>query len=656
MSRSLTHHGRPPTVGFLVDWLEDSYQWSILRGALDAARDHGANLLCFAGGILGAPASEGGARAGVFDLVGPENVDALVILSGTLGNHVGAESLRAYCERFRPLPMCSVALDLEGISSVCVDDDVGMRQVLTHLVRHHGMRRIAFVRGPDANVEAERRFAVYRQVLAEAAIAFDPALVAPGDFQPEAGRRAVELLLDERGLRVDEIDAIACANDSMALGALAALEARAVRVPERIALVGFDDVEEVRFTTPPLTTVRQPLHRQGREAVGIVLEQVQTGVRVQKLVLSTELVTRRSCRCFTRRDGLGGAPSSSTMQLGFEALLVARRQLILADLSRAARGAFSAAGTGWEQRLLNAFTDQLRGDASADFVETYDDLLRRLTRSGVDLSICYDVVAAMRRHLLACTAGERRLRPLAEGLLEEIGELTGHAMARVQAWRRIHAQQQARSLGRAGSTILTTFDLGDLSSAVSESFPALGIESCYVSVFEHSPGPQRQSRLILAYDATTRVARQPEGLVYRTEEILPWASLPAGREVAFAVAPLLFRGEELGLLILQLGAADGYVYEALRALFAATIKGARLIEDLGGELAGHGTVAAELDEGRQRLAALGPVRDALAAAVGRCGALESGDPAMAAEIAGLQADLDGLRQEIERILGGGGAS
>ena len=627
--------GRRPTVGFLVDWLQDSYQWSILGGALDGARDRGADLLCFAGGIIDAPAH----RDRVFDLISKENVDALVILSGSVGNHIGAESLRAYCERFRPLPMCSIALELEGISSVCVDNEVGMRKVLGHLFHHHAMKRVAFVRGPEANPEAERRFAVYRESLAEAGIAFDPQLVAPGDFQAASGESAVALLLQERRLRVDDIDAIACANDSMALGVLDALEQRGVRVPDKIALVGFDDVEEVRFTTPPLTTVRQPLHKQGREAVGMVLDQLRDGARVQRLVLSTELVTRRSCRCFARRGALAGSSAlAASTKLGFEALLVGRRQLILADLARAARGAFSPAGAGWEQRLLNALTDQLHGDPAARFVETYEDILRRLSASGVDVSICFEVAATLRRHLMSCVANERHLRALAEELLDDIGELTGNFMERAQAWHRIHVQRRASALGRAGSALLTTFDLDDLVRAVEESLPILGIESCYVSVFEPGRGPQRRSRLILAYDSGARGARRPDGLVYRSDEIVPWDLVPTGGERSFAVAPLLFRDEELGLLVLQLGAADGYVYEALRDLFAAAIKGARLLED-------QQRRAGEVEETRTRMAA---VQEMLAAAIRRRGAgHDAGDVEGAPSI---DTDLEKARLEIEQIL------
>ncbi len=650
--------GRALTVGFLVDALGDSYQWAILQGALDAAKDRGANLLCFEGGAF--HTADAGAGGGLLSLIGPDGIDGLVVLAGALGNQVGADALRTICERFRPLPMCFVALDVPGFSSVSVDNSVGAREVLGHLVVHHGTRRVAFVRGPEANTESERRFAAYRDVLAGASIPFDPNLVAPGDFTPESGRRAVALLLDERAKHAGDLEAIACANDAMALGVLEALERRGIRVPEQLALVGFDDVEESRFTTPPLTTVRQPLRRQGREAVRMVLNHARPD---EKIVLSTELCVRRSCGCFSRRAGV--APASQPSALGMEAMLAARRDVIVADLARAARGAFGAAGAGWEARLLVAFTSELSGgprgavalgpslpvglpstglgrtaSAAAGFVETYDDLLRRLVAAGIDPAICYDVVATLRRNLLRCVGTDRRERALTEGLLEQIGELTGAVMERVQAWQRIDAQRRARTLGHAGAAMTAIFEHGDLARALGEHLPALGIESCYLAVLDppvrdavvpvgHAR-PRRNARLVLAYDAASRVARRLEGHTYRADEILPYAVMSGGREVAYAVAEIGARSGEQALLIVDLGLAEGHAYEALRHLFGAALEGSRLTESLHAEQRARQALTAAVGESRRRLAHVAQVRDALAGAVSRWRALPGDEGAQGA--------------------------
>jgi len=86
--------------------------------------------------------SDGGGRNGVFDLAGPPSVDALVVMSGAIGNRIGPERLARYCDRYRPLPMCSIAVQLGEMSSVCIDNESGIRAVNEHPVPVHGKRRI----------------------------------------------------------------------------------------------------------------------------------------------------------------------------------------------------------------------------------------------------------------------------------------------------------------------------------------------------------------------------------------------------------------------------------------------------------------------------------------------------------------------------------
>ena len=125
-------------------------------------------------------------------------------------------------------------------------------------------------------------------------------------------------------------------------------------MPDDVAVVGFDDIEEARFTSPPLTTVRQPLYEQGREAVRLVLNEVYGGTRGERVTLHTEFVARRSCGCFAdqSRISLPALPKRAS----FEAALVERRQIVMADLARAARGGFGTLGAGWEARLVGALT------------------------------------------------------------------------------------------------------------------------------------------------------------------------------------------------------------------------------------------------------------------------------------------------------------
>ena len=561
-----------PAVGLLVDGLELGYQWSLVRGAADAVRVGGAHLLCFAGGVLGGPPGSGGERNGVFELASPASVDGVVVAAGAIGNRVGAVRLGQYCERYRPLPICSVGVELPGTSFVSIDNESGMRTAIDHLVNTHAMKSIAFVRGPEANVEAERRFTAYREALRHAGIPLNPDLVAPGDFEEHSGRDAVHAFFTKPGVTPLSLDAIVAANDAMALGVLAELTQLGIRVPEQVAVVGFDDVEESRFTLPPLTTVRQPLLEQGRDSVRIVLHQVRLGGASERVVRLTEPVIRRSCGCLGPQHAAGPPSSEVHGRSSFEAAFVEKRQLILAGLTRSARGQLSAAGADWAERLLNAFSDQIRGVTRDALLRAFDDCLRRLSANDADLAICHDVVSAMRVSTLGSLDSDPQRRSLAENLFHEVRLMIAEATDRAHASRRIRAERAARALGQAAAAIASSGDLDELSTAVEAHLPPLGVSRCFlVAKTDEGSAQDPLYRLVLALNPGYREG--PASSIPRPfSDIIRRDVLSAAGEHAYAVLPLTYGGRMRGALVIEIGAPDGWAYEMLRDAFTASLR------------------------------------------------------------------------------------
>jgi DNA-binding LacI/PurR family transcriptional regulator len=136
---------------------------------------------------------------------------------------------------------------------------------------------------------ADRR-AGWENALVDAGRQADASLVAEGDFTRAGGAAATRTLLAGR----PDIDAVFVASDLMALGALDVLKVVGRRVPDDVAVVGFDDSELARSAEPPLTTVRQPIERLGSEMARLLLAQLDEGAEPTGVVLRTELVVRRS--------------------------------------------------------------------------------------------------------------------------------------------------------------------------------------------------------------------------------------------------------------------------------------------------------------------------------------------------------------------------
>ncbi|MFI2780727.1 LacI family DNA-binding transcriptional regulator [Streptomyces sp. ALB3] len=178
----------------------------------------------------------------------------------------------------------------ERVTYVDADNVGGARAAVAHLVGG-GRKAVATITGPPDMYVARCRLRGYREALSDAGLEEVPSLLVQGDFTEASGRRAMAGLME----RHPEVDAVFAASDSMAAGALAALNAAGRRVPEDVAVVGFDDFELAEQTEPPLTTVRQPMEEIGRTMVRLLLEEMdQPEVAWRHVILRTQLVVRES--------------------------------------------------------------------------------------------------------------------------------------------------------------------------------------------------------------------------------------------------------------------------------------------------------------------------------------------------------------------------
>lgn len=583
---------RPPTVGVLVDWLETEYQSAVVGGLVEAARESGVNVVCMVGGVLNSPDRFSLQRNAVYDLATSDDIDGLVILAGTLGNYRGLDDLSAFCERFRPLPMVSIAARLPGMTSILIDGEHALREGIRHLVEDHQYRRIAFVGGPDGNLEARSRLRTYGEVLAHYSLDPPDTFIAIGDFQYEGGVDAVRLLLDERAL---EPDAIIVANDQMALGVMDALRARGTRVPRDIAIIGFDDIREARYSAPPLTTVRQPLQAQGRLALEVLLRRLRGEQVDDVLTLPTELVVRGSCGCYS--DGRQTNMTSSLRppltrpgtELGVDAALQLRRARIVEALRQPRL--LHGIGDDWEEELLDALIAELRGQPGGGFTDLVKALLERSVAAGGTGHAWQPAFSALRREIMPCLSADPVMRSCAEDLLQEARVLVGDAVEHTQAQHRLVVERRARVLAETAEAISAALDVASLGNALDERLPRIGIPRGYIALCERLAAASAASdgvldpssaerRLVFAHDPSGDSTAFAVGQRFATHRLLPAGALPEDRQYALVVEPLFFKDDQLGYVVFELGPLDGLIYEGLREQISGVLKVALLIEEL----------------------------------------------------------------------------
>jgi LacI family transcriptional regulator len=204
-----------------------------------------------------------------------------------------------------PVPVVAISAHsaVENVTNIVLDHPLAVQQALSHLYAL-GHRRIAFMRGPRAISDSEFRWEAIQQVAREMSLKLDPALVIRIDsaswsmktgyhpMAPEIGYKPMQALLE----KTRDFTAIFCFNDIAAIGAIRALKDAGLAVPQDVSVVGFDDIQSAAYSTPSLTTVRQPLLEMGRRGAQVLLERIanRENEYPREIVMAPEFIVRES--------------------------------------------------------------------------------------------------------------------------------------------------------------------------------------------------------------------------------------------------------------------------------------------------------------------------------------------------------------------------
>lgn len=271
---------RTNTLGVLLESVGSSFFESVVAGAEEAAYADGFSLLI---------ATPGHLIKGERPALGPSNTDGLLIVSVQLKKKL----FSFYQDGYPIISLYQPAPRSLNIPLVSIENKKGAFKVVEHLIREHCMARIAYLRGPKGNYDSYWREAGYRQAMKKYGLDVDEHLIGDGGFKFPGARATVLRWLAEGCLP----QAIFAGNDEAALDVIITLNGAGVRVPQDVAVVGFDDSIMAANMVPPLTTVRASGMDVGRAAARQLLQMIRTGAPAPLALLPTELVIRSSCGC-----------------------------------------------------------------------------------------------------------------------------------------------------------------------------------------------------------------------------------------------------------------------------------------------------------------------------------------------------------------------
>lgn len=556
------------TIAFFMTELEGDYSEALYNGVTDAAEENDVNLFVLPGKTLKMPYTNQYNYNVIYDFINHKNADALVICSSSLYGPISREELVAFCLSYKPLPLVSIGVPIEGVPSIVIDNRTGLKQIINHLINTHNKRRIAFIKGPDGHNEAEERLVVYREVLYENGFEYDRNLVIPGDFTVFSADKAIKILIDERKV---SFDAIVASNDEMALGVLEALKKRNILIPKEIAITGFDNGEGAKYSSPSLTTVKQPIYDLSKKALEMAIE-IINGKRPDNIILNTEMVIRESCGCLSET-----IQTYNSSQLNYKLGAVVEGDLKIGQIIDTFKEKLFGQNDTIKLDFLKIFITDcflLFNRENIELEET--EKLLCSFKSSIDISNLTDndiltiqkTITYLEEWISTILADKSGF--LADDFFQKIRILITEISFRIQREKLNASHLQIRYLrGLLVEMVSRSHDYREQLQKVIPILRSMGVKNCYVYLYDkpiiyHQTDIWQNPRmvnLVMAYKGEDWILK--ESCRFSGEMVLKNKFLPKGKRYTLILNPLFVECEHLGLILLEFNVPDNYMFESI---------------------------------------------------------------------------------------------
>ena len=281
-------------IAVIISTIDEEYQSDILSGIRHYARENQITLEHFvAFGNVGGDMRHDTGEYNIFNLANFKRFDGVILVINTIQLADSMENVIAKV-RNAGIPAVFIDKDVPDFYTIGIDNETAMQNMVEHFIIRHGFTRINYVSGPADNVESQLRLKAYRSTLEKHGIPVEEERIFHGNFMSKDGTAAVQAFLHSAA---EFPQAIVCANDLMAIAAMNALTQHGMRVPEDVAVSGFDYIYNGRNFAPSLTSVQRPLVKGGQLACEMILNHLR-GIRQERsTILDTSCRFSQSCGC-----------------------------------------------------------------------------------------------------------------------------------------------------------------------------------------------------------------------------------------------------------------------------------------------------------------------------------------------------------------------
>lgn len=546
---------KKPTIGIMIPELFDPYQVKIWKGISYRIEELGLRQICFVGGAFNYNENKHKFRNKLYNLVTTEQLDMLLFFSGPLTVSSGPQGITDFLKTLDNIPSVSIGIDIPGMSSVIVDNESGMYDLVDHMIKVHNCKNIGFIKGPDSNEEALIRHRAYKKALEDNNLKYNPNIIIEGEFHPDDGIRAVKELIQNKPANQAEIDCLLASDDSTILSAINELSKIGIKCPEDILVGGFDDIEMSEYNSPSLTTVRQPLFDLGRKAVEEVYNLFKKITKPGIISIHTKLVVRDSCGCSLIDNSLKKNNATN---------------ITLDKMYQHKREKYNRDGDS-HTLLLNAIYSAIKENSMNKVDKVIEGILLKSNIKGISASYWNNIIFQILSDFKSAMLNEQEAKGL-DDLDRRISIVLYKIQAKVWAQNSLRYDTFFEELQRFDDNILLAFDKASLTSTLDMGLPYFDVNFLLIALFNED------RKTVKVYYCQTY--KNVEGLTYRSSNLYPKEIQSSLSSLSLTVLPIMENQVPIGFVLTSMGTFNTKTIEFLAEKLSGALVRIKLVDKI----------------------------------------------------------------------------
>ena len=502
------------------------------------------SIFVFPGGRLGYKKADEYLRNSIYRFAIPENIDGAVVWGSTLAGTATWKEAESFVQMLsKTMPVISMGIEVEGVPSVNFDAYSGTYRMVEHMIKRHGARKIAFLRGPENHESAQDRFQAYLDALRDNSIAFNPKLVSSPTAWGE-GEAAIKEIVEKNGMVPSkDFSALVCPSDLMNRMATIYLEEKGYYVPDDVATAGFNDSPEAYLSYVESTTVRIPFKEMVETSFSLIedMEKDRDGI-FPNISLPSIPLYRRSCGC---EDPFGSAEKAQkTIKTweDYETWIFNR----LTDKEAAKVVIYL---------LKDMFMEKIPVDSTNR--RHYEELCWRYLKHGGTMKLFFAIVKWAHILMNVSELSLEEMTLLHDILMEQA--------ARVSAAKNISSSLKNKVFNALGADLLKVLSFRDLGSTLSKRVPELGISKAFIFLSDMEGG----NRLVTGF---SEGKIWDESQLFDSNKLYPEDMENEFERGVYIVLPLFYDSSVMGYMIVKNDSCSSEMVENIRINTSATLQ------------------------------------------------------------------------------------